>query len=129
MPLMHGLEHAGLLYHVTIHMMKHSIMNPVYEPDICFDLCSCFTRFDTTAAKPALAHVASFGFTSWSRVSANAMTSLVRSNAQPQIINTTFADGNRGLQAGTITGHFNAEFHHHAPGRPSTRPTSHASDR
>ncbi|GAB7336927.1 hypothetical protein MBLNU13_g01769t2 [Cladosporium sp. NU13] len=42
-------------------------------------------------------------------------TSLADGVAAPRSINTTFAGGNRGFQAGTITGHVNAEFHHHAP--------------
>lgn len=36
--------------------------------------------------------------------------------ALPQPIHNTFAAGNHGFQAGTITGHVNAEFHHHASG-------------
>jgi hypothetical protein len=36
--------------------------------------------------------------------------------ALPQPVNNTFADGNHGFQAGIITGHVKAEFHHHAPG-------------
>jgi hypothetical protein len=44
-----------------------------------------------------------------------------------QHVNNTFADGNYGFQAGIITGHFKAEFHHHPPGtaRPERdqRPT------
>lgn len=43
-------------------------------------------------------------------------TSLADGVAAPRSINTTFAGGNRGFQTGTITGHVNAEFHHHAPG-------------
>ncbi|GAB7336874.1 hypothetical protein MBLNU13_g00433t3 [Cladosporium sp. NU13] len=38
-------------------------------------------------------------------------------------INTTFADGNHGFQAGTITGPVNALFHHDAPERAETPPT------
>ncbi|GAB7336903.1 hypothetical protein MBLNU13_g01181t2 [Cladosporium sp. NU13] len=37
-------------------------------------------------------------------------------------INTTFADGNHGFQAGTITGQVNTEIHHHAPERAETPP-------
>jgi hypothetical protein len=44
--------------------------------------------------------------------------------ALPQLINNTFADSNYGLQAAVITGHVNAEFHHHAPG--TVRPSSYA---
>ncbi|GAB7335948.1 hypothetical protein MBLNU13_g08192t2 [Cladosporium sp. NU13] len=38
-------------------------------------------------------------------------------------INTIFADGNHGLQAGTITGPVNTEFHQHAPEAPETPPS------
>jgi hypothetical protein len=48
--------------------------------------------------------------------------------ALPQPVNNTFAHGNYGFQAGVITGHVNAEFHHHAPGRPPARPELHAAE-
>ncbi|GAB7336885.1 hypothetical protein MBLNU13_g00805t2 [Cladosporium sp. NU13] len=49
-------------------------------------------------------------------------SSLTAGDAPFRSINTTFADGNYGLQAGTITGHVNTEFHHHAPERAETPP-------
>lgn len=44
------------------------------------------------------------------------MTSLANGAAPLQNTNTNFAEGNYGFQAGTITGHINAEFHQYAPG-------------
>jgi hypothetical protein len=44
------------------------------------------------------------------------MTSLANGGNALQAINNNFAEGNRGFQAGAITGHVNAEFHHYAPG-------------
>jgi hypothetical protein len=56
-------------------------------------------------------------------MNAMAYTSLLADgDASSRSINTTFADGNHGFQAGTITGHVNAEFHHYASGRSSARP-------
>ncbi|KAM0688913.1 hypothetical protein Q7P36_010989 [Cladosporium allicinum] len=51
------------------------------------------------------------------------MTFLANGGNALQAINNNFAEGNRGFQAGTITGHVNAEFHHYAPERPETPPT------
>lgn len=53
------------------------------------------------------------------------MAPLADGDAPFRSINTAFADGNRGFQAGAITGHVNAEIHHYAPGRSWTGPTSH----
>jgi len=44
------------------------------------------------------------------------MTSLANGGKTLQTINNNFAEANRGFQAGAITGHVNAEFHHYAPG-------------
>ena len=116
---MYGLEHAGLLCHHTHdgaqqdgHVQARSVL--------LYHLCVCYARSNTTEAEAASAS------TSQLSVLLNAMASLADGNASFQAINTTFADGNRGFQAGTITGHVNAEFHHYAPGRPSALPASHA---
>jgi len=44
------------------------------------------------------------------------MTSLAYGGNALQAINNDFAEGNRGFQAGTITGHVDTEFHYYAPG-------------
>ncbi|GAB7336862.1 hypothetical protein MBLNU13_g00427t2 [Cladosporium sp. NU13] len=49
-------------------------------------------------------------------------TSLADGDAPSRSINTTFADGNHGFQAGTITGPVHTEFHQHAPEAPETPP-------
>jgi hypothetical protein len=70
----------------------------------------------------ALSHVAQSGSTTRLNssepfgLSMNMNAPSVENRALPQTINNNFAAGNYGFQAGTITGHVNAEFHHHAPG-------------
>jgi hypothetical protein len=59
---MDGLEDAGLLHHHARDGAQQD--GHVCERDLCYDLCACFAKSDTTVAEAAPAHVASSGFPS-----------------------------------------------------------------
>ena len=124
---MDGLEHAGRPHHHARdeHSKRVTCASAIYA----MIYASASRGPDATVAEAATAHGTSSGSCPGLRVLADVMTSLAHSNARPQIISTTFAGGNRGFQAGNITGHVNAEFHHHAPGSFLTRPELHAAGR